>query len=249
MVNELLKIQQYTAGLRNLLRRAEKDAPKSAEGSDSTGSVTTELDSTGLPCAIRVDRRWSRRLSPEAFGGAVQEAASAAMNQRLEEWTSSLRQSGWQREFERFQSNPAEAIQPPESPPIPPALRGEAASSATPRPLDVVTEDMMSALDRSDEIATETTSPAEGDGFDSSGRLKIQLSRHRGVTCSAETRWVSEQTAATLMTALSTALGQAKEKLAALEAEGGQQDKGGLDGILAEAMAHLNDPSRSTTEQ
>lgn len=161
-----------------------------------------------------MDGRWDRTLAPEEFGAAVVQACQSAIGERLAEWTASLRASGWQHEAARLHGGPAAQ---PTTPlvRVPPAFR-RPVPDATPRPLAQITEDVLAAFD--DTARSSPRDDVSGTGSAAGGKLVITLSTTGLTSCTADGRWVAEQTAARLMNALSEA--------------------------LAEAMALLSDPRR-----
>lgn len=111
----------------------------------------------------------------------------------------------------------------------------------TPRRLDEVTEDVFKAFDNLDAFAAMPRTEGAS-GTDASGKLTITLSGTGMTACTADERWVTQQTSAKLMNALSEALRAAKGKLATMTAK--PEPAGGMDRLFAEAMALLNDPRK-----
>jgi DNA-binding protein YbaB len=240
ILRELQQFQRYAAGLQGLIADAEGMAPRSAEGADSSGVVHVTIGSDGLPESIRVDSDWDRKLEPDAFGDAVVQAFQAAMGERLSAWTQTLQEDGWQGQVDRLQADVDR--RPPAAAPgeIPAAFR-RPATTAKPRGLGELTEDMIKAFDNVEQLARPATA-ATGTGTAASGKLVLTLSQHGLVACEAEPRWVSDQTAARLMNALGEALAEAKAELAELAGE--PEPARPLDRLLGEVLALLNDPRR-----
>jgi hypothetical protein len=236
LIRELQQIQRYAAGLHELLAQAQTQAPRRAEGTDRSGGVRVVLGPDGFPETIRVDSGWERRLAPEAFGGAVGEAFSAAMGERLAAWTDTLRQQGWQSDIDRLKGAADR------SPEAPPALRRPTPPRS--RPIGDVAEDMIKAFDTVDAMAR-PPAPASGTGSAAGGRLTITLAGNGALSCTAEPQWVSRQSPAALMSALNEALHAARADLARQHPPAAATT-GRLDGLLDEAFALLSDPRRLT---
>jgi hypothetical protein len=215
-------------------------APRSAEGADGTGAVRVSIGSDGLPTSIRVEADWDRRLEPEAFGTAVVEAFQAAMGERLSEWSRTLQEDGWQTQVDRLQADVDRKPSAATSGTIPPAFR-RPVTNPRPRSLGELTEDMIKAFDNVDTVAARPVA-ATGTGTSARGKLVLTLSREGLVSCVAEPRWVSDQTAARLMNALGEALAKAKDELADFADD--TEPARPLDSLLGEVLALLNDPRR-----
>lgn len=242
IMHDLKYFQQYAAKLKNLLNKAEEHAPEQATGTDSSGAIHVQLDASGLPHAIRAESNWNTKINPAELGNTVTEAFNAALSARLESWTHSLRESGWQNEFELIRSSGIPAGGTAEGA-IPDAFRREP-KNVEPRPLSAMTEDMMSALDRAGE-SSEQPAEVQGSGSAANGRLVMTLSKTGGLTCTADARWASEQSGAMLTTALGDALRIAKESLAEATGNENRTSSGtGLDDIFDEAIALLGNPQR-----
>lgn len=238
LLAQFAQIQRYAAGLQGLLAEAQAVAPQHSEGTDKSGAIRVRLGPDGIPTSFSVSGDWARRLEPAAFGPAVVEACEAAIGHRLEEWTGSLDEDDWQDKVERLKGGPNDTTAPPREPGrIPPALR-QAVEEAEPRRLDLLAEEMIAAFDNVESFVPPPVEPASG----SIGKLTITLSSTGLTSCTAESRWVSGQSAAGLMNALSAALTQARTDL-----ENGVTDEEpatGLDRLLAQTLSLLNSPDR-----
>jgi hypothetical protein len=265
LIRELQRIQRYATGLGDLLAHAQAQAPRRAEGTDRSGGVRVVLGPDGFPETIRVESGWERRLAPEAFGGAVGEAFSAAMGERLAEWTDTLRREGWQSEVDRLKSgspggsgggssSPSWSGSPggsggaggnglgPSGDGIPPALRRRPEPK---RPIGDVAEDMIRAFDTVDAMARPPAA-ASGTGSAAGGRLTVTLAGNGALSCTAEPQWVSRQSPAALMSALNEALHEARADLERQPAAAPPPATTRLDGLLDEALAALANPLRPT---
>lgn len=244
-MQELAQIQRYAAGLQGLLNQAQAQAPRAAEGADSSGAVRVQLGPDGFPQSVRVESDWQRRLRPEAFSPAVDQAFQSAMGERMSAWTTTLQEAGWQQDFERLrgrgQDDTRNGGRPGDQ--IPAALRRQV-PEVRPRPMDELAEDMINAFDNLDEFTAAPAPQPPGTGTSAAGKVTVTLSRTGGMTCTAEPRWVAEQSAAKLMNAVGEALNAAKADLARTAGAATAAPTGRLDGLLAEAMAYLNDPRR-----
>lgn len=245
MTDELMaqfaQLQRYTAALHQLITTAQEQSPRRSEGADATGAVCVEIGPDGLPTTFRVDGQWDRMLAPEDFGGAVVQACQAAIGDRLAEWSAALQASGWQHEADRLRGGPTAQPTTPLTR-VPPAFR-RPVPDVRPRPIGQITEDVLAAFDDTAQFVPPTA--AGGTGAAAGGKLVVTLSPTGLTSCTADGRWVAEQTAARLMNALSEAVTAAKADLGRRAPETAVPGSGaGMDRLLAEAMALLNDPRR-----
>ena len=242
IVHELHQIQQYAAGLRRLLDSAQAQAPTHSEGTDRSGMIRVSLDADGLPASIRIEPGWQRRLSAEAFGTAVVEAGQAAMGSRLEAWARGLQESGWTAEVDQFQEGVAA------QPPVPPAGRPPAptpdGAAGKARPADAVAEEVIRALDEVTSLVPAPPQAGVGHGMNESGTLTLTISRAGLVSCHADPRWVSKQSAASLSNALSEALAAARTDLTSHPTQ--PASSSGWDRLFVEALELLSEPHRVT---
>ena len=242
LMRELVQIQQYAAGLQGLLATAEADAPRTSQGADRTGTIRAVLGPDGLPDSFRIESGWNRKITAENFGGAVLEAFQAAMGERLAVWTRTLEKQGWQAQADRLRVDLDEQPSVSGQAEMPPAFR-HPAQGVTPRSIDQVAEDMIKAFDQVGDFAAPPPHAIRGAGSSRSGKLVLTLSTTGLVSCTADLKWVSAQTAASLMNALGEALTAARADL-----------KNGidrpapfrsLDHLFTEALALLRDPRRA----
>lgn len=245
----LLRLQQYAGRLKGLLSAAQARSPQQAEGADSSGAVRMVLGLDGLPAAIRVSPDWERKIAPAAFGGAVLEAFHAAARERMAVWTQALKDGGWPSEVAQIQAEvdgPGTGATTTTVPPasVPAAFRRNS-SGTSPRPLDVVAEDVLKAFGMVEQLTP--AKPVEGIGKSASGKLVLRLAATGVVSCEADPRWVSHQTAVRLTEALNQALAAARSRLAdaARAAQSAaDQRSAGLGRLFGEALAMLEDPRR-----
>lgn len=228
-MRELQRIQRYAAGMGSLLARAQEHAPPEATGADRTGAVRVALGPDGLPEHVRVEAGWQQRLDPTGFGAAVGEAFTNATANRIEAWTAALRDEGWMSDLERLRTgaDTPDADVPAASP--------HPATAGRPRPLDVVTEDVLAAFEALDAHTSRPPAPPEGSGVAADGRLTVSLSRAGGVSCTADPQWLSQADRTTLIAALDEALAAARADLAAA-AEREPEPAAGLDRLFTEAL-------------
>lgn len=238
LLAQLGQFQRYTAGLQALLAEAQAVAPQRSEGADNSGAIHVQLGPDGIPTSFRVAHDWAQRLEPTAFGPAVVEACQSAIGRRLEEWTQSLDEDDWQDRVEQLKGEPRDTAPTAQAAGrIPPALR-RAVDEAEPQRLDILAEEMITAFDTVESVVPQPAEPASG----SAGKLTITLSSTGLTSCTAEPRWVSDQSAAGLMNALSMALNQARTNLDDEVSE--EEPATGLDRLLAQALSLLNNPDR-----
>ncbi|MDQ4011780.1 MAG: hypothetical protein M3228_14070 [Actinomycetota bacterium] len=241
LMRELIQLQQYAAGLQGLLATAQAEAPRSSEGTDRTGTIRASLGPDGLPNSFRIEPGWHRKITAENFGGAVLEAFQAAMGKRLAIWTTTLEQQGWQAQAARLRidldQQPSVSGQAEMSPAF-----GHPVEDVTPRPIDQVAEDMIKAFDHVGDFAAPPPQVARGAGSSRSDKLVLTLSTAGLVSCTADPKWVSAQTAASLMNALGEALTAARADLE--NSAGRPAPSRSLDRLFTEALALLRDPRR-----
>ncbi|MET0235422.1 MAG: hypothetical protein ABW224_12330 [Kibdelosporangium sp.] len=230
LIRELRQLQQYASGLQGLIADAEANAPARAEGTDSSGAVHVVLGPNGVPKSYRVDQGWERKLRPEAFGDAVLGAFEQAMQDRMKAWTTTLQKDNWQSKVDNLENQPQ----------VPVMFQGPK-FTGTPRPLDDLAEDMMKAFDDVQQ-APDLPKPAYAVGTAGGGKLTLTLSKSGVVSCVADPRWVSAQTATRLTNALSEALAAAKQELEKMSVA--QEPANPLDRLIGETFALLNDPQR-----
>lgn len=240
LMRQFAQLQRYTAALHQLIATAREQSPLHSAGADATGAVRVELGPDGLPTTFRVDGRWHRMLAPEEFGAAIVQACQAAIAERLAQWSESLRSNGWQQQAARLRGGP-------DAQPATPMARVPAAfrrplPDVTPRSLGQITEDVLAAFDDTARLSPPAT--PGGTGAAAGGKLVITLSPTGLTSCTADGRWVAEQTAARLMNALSEALAAAKADLDHHTRPAPERPSDGMDRLLAEAMALLTDPRK-----
>lgn len=241
LIRDLSQIQSYAAGLQGLLDTAQAAAPTASTGADGSGMISVHLGSDGLPKFFRVDQNWQRRITPENVGQAVLEAFQAAMGDRLANWSRTLEQQGWRDKADELRLGSTTESAHSTAGQVPAAFRHPEAAS-NPRPIDAVTEDMIKAFDKVDEIAAAKQRTGIGTGTDRSGKLTLTLSPSALVSCVADVKWVSALSATMLMNALGEGLAAARTDLAR---QGKQAPASpGLTGLFAEALALLNNPQQ-----
>ncbi len=230
---QFARMQNYTAALRHLLSDAQELAPHESSGTDRTGVVQVVLGSDGLPKTVRVDPSWERAIDPAGVGSAVMEAFQTAVKERMDVWTEALAEDGFQDRVDEMKRGKA-----PES--RIPAMFRKPVPDVAPRPIGAVAEDMFVAFDKA------RTSPPSNDptaGADRSGKVTITLSTTALTACTVDAEWAEDQPGTTIAEALGEALQAAKRELAQSDADRADS-AGGLDGLLAETMALLNNPGR-----
>jgi len=111
-----------------------------------------------------------------------------------------------------------------------------------PRPIDQIAEDMINAFGQVGRLARPSPQVTRGTGSSRSGKLVLTLSPGGLVSCTADSEWVSAQTAATLMNALGEALNAARTDLENSTPPPAPSES--LDRLVTEALALLRDPRR-----
>lgn len=245
ILGDLKRLRHYAAGLGDLLAELQRAAPERSEGADRSGTVRAVLGRDGLPETIRVSSLWKDRLTPWSFGGAVAEACEAAARERGTKWSQVLAKAGWQERMDRLETDSAAAAAADPSP-VPAAFR-RGTEDIKPRPLDVLAEEAISALDAvTSPAARGRPQPPRGTGANPERTLTITLSEGGRVAVQADPRWVSQRTAAQLSDALSVALAAARRNLAAEREAAAGGAAGGVraEQLMMESLAALGNVVR-----
>lgn len=245
MMRELADLQRSAATLQGLLGAAQQGAPAGAEGFDATGTVRAHLGADGVPDSVELGANWQRRVPPERLGTAVVEACTVAAERRMEAWSQALADGGWRERVDRARAEEdaptadgagTGADPPPAAPP--PVLP----AGTNPRPVGELMEDMLTAFDRVEEIAQQPVGP-QGTGTGAYGKVTVTVSRSGMSSCLVDAQWAMYLDADAVTAALEEALAAARADLQA-GGSGGPGPGGGLDRLLAEALALINDPTR-----
>ncbi|MFF7634486.1 hypothetical protein ACFZB9_15225 [Kitasatospora sp. NPDC008050] len=237
ILRDLQQMNTFLGELTGALAQARDVLPSRSEGTDRSGTVTVVLGPDDLPRSIDVASNWQQRLSAAELGGAVVEAGQAASVARLSVWQEREGQALWDAVPDQLPH--PDAPSPAEPAPVDLTLLLGDLSQVEPRPLDVLVEDTLTALDQ----AGTPASPVQGRGADQNGRLTLVLSPAGLAACDADERWLAAQSSGELNRALAQALSHAHSDLAAAV----QRSKGqasGSDALLREALALLMDPRR-----
>ncbi|MEU8927607.1 hypothetical protein AB0D10_43005 [Kitasatospora sp. NPDC048545] len=238
-LRDLQQMSAFLGELTNSLAVTRDILPQRSEGADRTGSVTVVLDQEDLPLSIVVADGWRQRLSPGALGGAAVEAGQAAAVDRLSIWQQDAGQAAWEAVPDRLPGDDAAADAGATTAPDLTLLIGDV-SQVDPRPLEVLAEDVLTALDR----AGAPSVPVQGRGSDEAGHVTVVLSRGGLVTCDADERWAAASGTAALNHALAAALSKARTELAAAVRSAKEEAGTGTDAMLREALALLADPGK-----
>jgi len=237
--SELSELQRHASGLQSLIGAAQANAPRQAEGSDPTGTIRATIGPDGLPTTILIQNNWQRRISPERFGAAVVEAFAAASQHRMAAWNEALQQAGFSSKVDEIRAD----LDGPPRPVALPQWRAPAPNpDIRPRPLNEMLGDLLNAFDHVDDLAAPPSIGAEGTGTSGYGKLTIRLSPAGLAGCEADGQWAGQQSADDMMAAFDEALSRARADLAT-RAEAPTPTRG-LDRVLGEALALLNDPNR-----
>jgi hypothetical protein len=242
-MSQFAQMQNYAAALHGLLAAAQAQAPQRSEGVDRSGTVHVSLGPDGLPERFRVSADWHRRIEAAAFGGAVLDACQVAVGERMAAWTRSLENEGWQTRLEGLRGGPQDSGTG-SVPDRVPLVSHRTATDVRPRPIGDVTEEVFRAFDDLSRWMARPPQPDSGSGTAGGGRLVVTLSGAGLTSCTADPRWVADQTAPRLTTALDRALSEALQDLANKPEK--PPPTAELDGLLTEVMALLHDPGRAS---
>ncbi|MFI8456607.1 hypothetical protein [Kitasatospora sp. NPDC085464] len=238
-LRDLQQMSAFLGDLTHALAETRDILPQRSEGTDRTGSVTVVLGPEDLPLSITVEAGWQQRLSPEALGGAAVEAGQAAAVNRLSVWQQDAGKAAWAAVPDRLPDDRAAADAVAE-PALDLTLAVGDVSQVTPRPLEQLAEDVLTALDRAGAPGV----PVQGRGCDEGGHVTVVLSRGGLVSCEPDGRWAAETGTAALNHALAAALAKARTDLAAAVRSAREEAAAGTDRMLREALALLADPSK-----
>ncbi|MER7584500.1 hypothetical protein [Kitasatospora sp. NPDC097691] len=238
-LGDLQQMSAFLGDLTHALAATLDVLPQRSEGADRTGSVTVVLDPEDLPLSIVVAAGWQQRLSPDALGGAAVEAGQAAAVNRLSVWQQDAGQAAWAAVPDRLPEDGTAADAGAATAPDLTLLVGDV-SQVTPRPLEVLAEDVLTALDR----AGAPGAPVQGRGCDEAGHVTVVLSRGGLVSCEPDERWAAAAGNTALNHALAAALSKARSNLADAVRSAKEEATAGTDRMLREALALLADPSK-----
>jgi hypothetical protein len=204
--------------------------------------VRVLLGGDGQQESIRVETGWERRLTAESVGAAVLEAAEGAAAERMAAWGPVL--DG--RLVQPLDAAPgagregkvAAAGEEPQTAALP-------GGSPVARPLDVLAEEMMSALGDPGGLAAASPLVATGTGSSAAGRVTVTVSRAGLVGCAVDTRWVAGLGGPAVTAALQEALAAAQSDLARVLSDA-VNPAARLDRLFTEALSVLAEPLRRT---
>ena len=240
ILSDLYRLQQYAAGLQNLIAEAEAGAPQRVEAADASGAVRVAVGADGRPETITVEADWKRRLSAEAFGSAVVEAFAAASEQRTQAWARALSDREWQAKAEHLKERiDSEPVTTPLGQ-VPEIFRRDV-SNVRPRNMNEIATDVIEALDNVDDLPDAQAQAVRGIGSTGFGKLEIVLTPAGITSCRADPHWVSQRTGEELTDALATALAAAREELANAAAA---TPTGRIERLLDETLALMGNPDR-----
>lgn len=236
LIDDLLFAQRSLTAFQKLMQEGERYAPESAEGTDPSGQVKVFLNSKGAPNSIRVNAGWQQRLRPDALGGAVVEAARVALAQRADAWSEQLDRSDWQTRVARLEQRLERNLRADDSG-LPPAFQ-RLAGGQEPRPLTMLTEEMLKLFDRVDDFTVPERVP-ESAGRNRNRRISLTLAGGAGITgCEVDAAWAAGQSGNDLTAALREALDAALAEAAARPDP--ESPAAGVDGLIAETVALLD---------
>lgn len=234
---DLERLGAQAAGLQELLMDAQDSRPERAEAADRTGALRVTLGPDGLPRSFLVSADWRHRLGSGSFGAAVTEACLAASQAWQAAWSQALAES-------RSRPSPAR----PASRLAAPASLLAAPAAGNGRPLQMLAEDLLGAVDDVLALARQAgdrPTVAEGTGTNLSKTVAINLSRQAVLSCDVDADWIADQPASRLTEALNQALAAAREDLAAAVRaadSSAEEARAKLGAMVAGALAAMQDP-------
>jgi hypothetical protein len=207
------------------------------DGADPSGCITVILDDAGDAADILVATDWRRRLAADQVGAAVVAADQHAARRRAQATATAL---------DRLPSLAStDSRSTVDDIPRPPAgVATVEPATGRRRSLTELTAAVWAAFDDLDRV-TVPPEPARGAGAE--GAVSITVAHGRVTACDIDPAWLTRQDEATLAHALAEALSsaghQARRARAPLR---GYQSH--LDGLLADAMAHLGRNERGVDD-
>ncbi|WNE99220.1 YbaB/EbfC family nucleoid-associated protein [Streptomyces luomodiensis] len=241
---ELQQFQQYAENLQRLMSDMHDRVPQSSEGTDPQGAVSVTLGADGLPESIKIASDWQRRRAVGDLGSAVVEAFESAMSDRLERWSRSLEQSGWEARAEQLDDGLASSASTAPARPFP-EISDHDVRYVLRRPLDESIEDALTALDAVDQLDANAFLPPEVTGDSAARRVTITVTAHALVSCEVDPQWAAGQSTVRLNQALNEALNDARGKLGSAESPGAAGVANlHADGLMNEFLAMIKDPQR-----
>ncbi|MGK5639315.1 YbaB/EbfC family nucleoid-associated protein [Streptomyces sp. URMC 126] len=258
---DLHQVRDHIQGIQRLMSDMRERVPREVTGSDPQGAVTVRLAADGLPERVALVTDWQRRQAPAALSAAVTAAYESALRERLEDWSRSLEETGWERRAEQLDAtSPFTAASPHTadtsgtsgtSSTAPPSAAPTAAAPelpeldlryVLPRRLDEVTEELLSLFDLDGIAGSDAAEPETFTGKSAGGQVTVTVAQGSLVSCSVDPAWADGRSAVRLNQALAEALSDARDRLVAGSSRGPSALQ--LDGLFKEAMAILGDPAR-----
>jgi DNA-binding protein YbaB len=206
---DLHQLQSYTAGLQRMMAEAQAAAAHEAAATDSTGAVRVALGGDGLPTSIDIDPDWRRRIRSAELGRAIVAAAAAAGERRLDAWTATLADRGWQDRADALRTSQARGENTALDE-LGPTARREL-EDVRPRDVNEVMRDLIGTLNSIDLHAT--AEPARGVGSTAYGKLVVTLSAERLEAVTVDSYWAEQCSPAELNDAMRVALEHARAEL------------------------------------
>ncbi|QDL70464.1 hypothetical protein DNK48_14775 [Streptomyces malaysiensis subsp. malaysiensis] len=241
---ELQQFQQHAENLRQLMSDMHDQVPQSSEGTDAQGAVSVALGANGLPEWIKLASDWQRRRPDGDLGGAVVEAFESAMSDRLERWSRSLEQSGWEDRADHIDEGLASSASSAPSGPLP-EISDHDVRHVLRRPMDESIEDVLTAFDAVEELDADSFLPPKVTGESAARRVAITLTAHALVSCEVDPQWAVGQSTVRLNQALNEALNNARGKVGNAESPGAVGVANlHVGGLMNEFLAMIKDPQR-----
>ncbi|NEW75424.1 hypothetical protein [Streptomyces rhizosphaericus] len=244
LIRELQQFQQYAENLQHLMSDMHDQVPRSSEGTDAQGAVSVTLGADGLPESIKLASDWQRRRAAGDLGGAVVEAFESAMSDRMERWSRSLEQSGWEERAGQLDEGRASSASATPSRPVP-EISDHDVRHVLYRPVDETIEDVLTASDAVDQLDADSFLPPQVKGESAARRVTITLTAHALVSCEVDPQWAGGQSVVRLNQALNEALNNAREKVGSAESPGAADVANlHMGGLMNEFLAIIKNPQR-----
>ncbi|WP_413103528.1 YbaB/EbfC family nucleoid-associated protein [Streptomyces sp. Inha503] len=246
IIRELQQFQQHAENLRQLMSDMHDQVPRSSEGTDAQGAVSVTLGGDGLPESIKLASDWQRRRRAEDLGGAVVEAFESAMSDRMERWSRSLEQSGWEERAGQLDDDFDSPASSTPSRPVP-EISDHDVRHVLHRPVDESIEDVLTAFDTVDQLDADSFLPPQVKGESAARRVAITLTAHALVSCEVDPQWAAGQSVVRLNQALNEALNNAREKVSSAVSPGAAGVANlHVGGLMNEFLAIIKNPQHFT---
>lgn len=218
-IGRLERLRQRAEELGRLASEAHTTAPESTEGLDASGCVRIVLGRDRLPVRIHIRDRWQDRLDAGSLADAVMDANTDAVRNAYRTWSDHLDDSGWRR-----RRREADETAGPRTTPLPQSRCLLEDPELGERVLRLLQDTRRNA----------SQPPAQVEGTDTSGSVRIRLASGGLAGCVIAEGWARHRRGDEITVTLSHALQQASRRLTSTQPALHQADS-----LIGEALAAL----------